>query len=413
MKVVVFLFSVCIIFSTSTAQDDATVTTTSTITTTVNIFDGNSKAEKEHSTTKSSSSDSAAKSQKPFTVAKSGKSKTIKTEVVDVDCIDNNRMDEPHKLFAKNGKGGSGKGGGMSSSTKSGKSSAVFAKAGKSKGNKKSSAAFAKAGKSKGNKSSKKRCETGDDEVGEIGENYNGETDSDALPPPAQPADNTSPCNTNAGVPPEDFNLCISIDSSGSVCNGGRSIQCLQCSPSFWCQDSGFDKATCCNNFSKVKEFTRTVVRTLEDESSADKMYSVVQFGKEVFTEGELSSGEDTIITLNDMSYVGVYTDHSSAIEACQRTFEPVPDRKNFILLVTDGVSTWPQGNAKESAIAAATLAKDSGTIIIPIFISASNDADSLGFMRKLSSDGTVDYVKDFESLSGLQDSLVELVSCS
>ena len=118
----------------------------------VNIFDGDdgfsesnnisfgAKSEKS-SEIKEGTAD--AKSQKPF--AKSGKSKTKKTEAeVDDDCIEHNMMDEPHKLFAKHLKEDGGGKGSSSNASKSTKSSAVFDKA----------------GKSERNKSSKKQCET-------------------------------------------------------------------------------------------------------------------------------------------------------------------------------------------------------------------------------------------------------------
>jgi len=86
---------------------------------------------------------------------------------------------------------------------------------------------------------------------------------------------------------------------------------------------------------------------------------------------------------------------------------------KNFIILITDGVSTEPERDPEDAAEAAATSAKNDGIFIIPVLISPRNDKNALAFMGRLSSDGKVFDVTDFDSLDNLQNGLVDQVSCS
>lgn len=86
---------------------------------------------------------------------------------------------------------------------------------------------------------------------------------------------------------------------------------------------------------------------------------------------------------------------------------------KNYILLITDGVSSQPDVDPEGSAEAAAATAKSRGTSIVPLFISKNNNLSALSFMRRLSSDGKVFDVADFASLNSLQDGLVDQVSCA
>jgi len=81
-------------------------------------------------------------------------------------------------------------------------------------------------------------------------------------------------------------------------------------------------------------------------------------------------------------------------------------------MLITDGVSSEPN-DPEGYAEAAATAAKFDGTFIIPVFISPNNDWSALSFMMRLSSDGKVFDVTDFDSLNSLQDRLVDQVSCA
>ncbi|KAL7540437.1 hypothetical protein ACHAXR_010107 [Thalassiosira sp. AJA248-18] len=298
----------------------------------------------------------------------------------------NNWVDEPHKIFAKSKKG---------SSAKAGKSGGV-------------GPAFDKAGKSKTPKSVLSDPTTESINISTPNTSNAGSTNNNPSPTP-RPT-----CKSNTVQ--DDFNLCIAIDGSGSVCSGDFPMQCLRCFPNVVCQDRGVDQDTCCRNFADVKEFSSLVVNSLADElPTVDKSFSVVQFSKDAAVESELSSATQTLLVLDGIEYFGGYTNHASAIEACKRTFSSTiaDSRQQFILLVTDGVSTWPEGNPEGTAEVAAMLAKEDEIVIIPIFISAKYDEDDLAFMRRLSSNDKVFDVTDFESLNSLQESLVNTVSCS
>ena len=84
-------------------------------------------------------------------------------------------------------------------------------------------------------------------------------------------------------------------------------------------------------------------------------------------------------------------------------------------LQITDGLPSTAYFNPEIVAQAEATAAKQTGTFIIPIFISESSayDISAATFMTSLSSDGQVFDVTGFESLDTLKDALVEQVSCS
>lgn len=232
-----------------------------------------------------------------------------------------------------------------------------------------------------------------------------------------QPTNRPTPqptCSTET-----DFNLCIAVDMSGSVCGNSRDRECSNCRASFLpmlfaseCRDNWVSEDTCCNNFAKVQDFSSLIVNVLGD-FPAKKSFSVVQFATDARLVSGLKSAEQTISKLEQLDYTGGLTNHGAAIRACQRTLPSSSGfRKNFIMLITDGVSSEPN-DPEGYAEAAATAAKFDGTFIIPVFISPNNDWSALSFMMRLSSDGKVFDVTDFDSLNSLQDRLVDQVSCA
>ncbi|KAL3826917.1 hypothetical protein ACHAXA_005997 [Cyclostephanos tholiformis] len=218
-----------------------------------------------------------------------------------------------------------------------------------------------------------------------------------------------------------DFNLCIAVDMSGSVCNDGDGSDCLTCPGASLlstiglaseCRDTSVSEDTCCTNFGKVKEFSSIMVNLLGN-FPADKSFSVVQFATNAQLVRTLSSADDTISTIDRLEYTGGMTNHESAIQTCQQSLPSYDDRKNFIMLITDGLSSVPEFDPEGAAEAAATSAKSDGSFIIPVFISPDNDLSALEFMSRLSSDGIVFDVTDFDTLSSLHDRLIDQVSCS
>lgn len=241
-------------------------------------------------------------------------------------------------------------------------------------------------------------------------------------PTPPQPTRN--PTNRPTPQPTcsteQDFNLCIAVDMSGSVCNyGTNGSDCLNCRAAFLpifftseCRDNFVSEDTCCNNFANVKDFSSSMVNLLDD-FPAEKSFSVVQFANSAQLMSGLKSVEQINPVISELDYTGGVTNHAAAIQMCQQTLSSFGGRKNFIMLVTDGVSTEPEFEPEAAAEEAATSAKSNGTFIIPVFISPTNDWDALAFMSRLSSDGEVFDVTDFDSLNSLQDRLVDQVSCA
>ena len=209
---------------------------------------------------------------------------------------------------------------------------------------------------------------------------------------------------------------------SGSVCNDGKGSECHNCQaehfPLFFsrCRDPFVSQDTCCVNFRNVKEFAGLAVNLLGD-FPASKSFSVVHFATEARTAGGLSSAAKARRTIDKLDYTGGRTNHAAAVRECQRSFSSGGARrgarKNFILLVTDGVSSEPSFDPAGAATAAATTAKADGTFIIPVFISPNNDWSPYRFMRSLSSDNNVFDVTDFAGLNSLLVRLVDQVSCT
>mmetsp|Transcript_11736 Transcript_11736/g.28840 ORF Transcript_11736/g.28840 Transcript_11736/m.28840 type:complete len:208 (-) Transcript_11736:118-741(-) len=206
---------------------------------------------------------------------------------------------------------------------------------------------------------------------------------------------------------------------SGSVCNNGSRSECTACRASFLpfffqseCRDSSVGEDTCCNNFANVKAFSSLMVRLLGD-FPAEKSFSVVQFATNAQMVSRLASADQAVRVIKQLDYTGGMTNHASAIQTCQQTLPSFDNRKNFIMLITDGMSSEPGWDPEGAAEAAAMDAKSDGTFIIPVFISPYNDWSELDFMGRLSSDGKVFDVTGFDSLNSLQDRLVDQVSCS
>lgn len=239
--------------------------------------------------------------------------------------------------------------------------------------------------------------------------------------PTEQPTDKPTPnptCSTEQA-----FNVCLAVDMSGSVCNDGSGSECQSCRsssflPMFFaseCRDNSVDEDTCCGNFAKVKAFSSLMVTSLDD-FPADKSFSIVQFATNAQLVSELSSTEGVLPVIERLDYTGGLTNHAAAIQTCQQTFSDGDNsgRKNFVMLITDGVSTEPGFDPAAAAEAAAMAARSDGTFLIPVFISPNgNDPGAYAFMRRLSSDGKVFDVTDFDSLDSLQDRLVDQVSCA
>ena len=257
-------------------------------------------------------------------------------------------------------------------------------------------------------------------------------------PPPIQSSQPTSSPTTPLLVdpPPEEeesgcltsFNLCFALDMSGSVCNRGQPLNCYNCQQNYQCRDTTpdgnnwmYDESTCCNNFYEIVNFTSIMTTRLDELTTQQSMKtSVVRFANTGVIESSLTSDVNvTLDKLDNMVYTGGYTHHEAAIHLCHATFPPDSigneEIKNFILLVTDGIPTLPSptSNAQNAAINAASVIRDEGTLLLPVFISTSNDDDQLDYMRQLSYDNErVFDINVFDELQGLIETITSQVLC-
>jgi len=210
------------------------------------------------------------------------------------------------------------------------------------------------------------------------------------------------------------FNLCIAIDMSGSVCNGSTSSLCLDCAPTTSCNSGGEKLTICCPNFSNMLEFTKDVITEL-GELPTDQDFSIVHFGSDVTVASSLDSWKQSIKSINKLKYTGGKTNLAGAISSCQLTLDQSPpDRKNLMLIITDGAPSVPAVNAGGAATTAALNAKLQDTFIIPVLIEEPNSlyGQEVSFLtNNISSDGKV-FVSDFDGLNSLQDSLFEQITC-
>ena len=201
---------------------------------------------------------------------------------------------------------------------------------------------------------------------------------------------------------------------SGSVCNGGQGGLCTNCDEDFnSCQDNGQTRSVCCNNFSNMLEFSQSLVQSLGDLPTKQD-FSVVHFGTDVAVADTLENANQARKTIKALKYSGGMTNLAGAIDACQSTLNSSPDdRKNLMLILTDGLPSIPEDDPGNAAIDAATNAMDKGTFIIPILLEASSqNSPEADFLRDaISSDRNL-FLADFDSLIGLKDTVFEQVTC-
>ena len=227
--------------------------------------------------------------------------------------------------------------------------------------------------------------------------------------PTPYPTEASTICTTKA-----DFNLCLALDNSGSVCNFGIG-ECLFCEPSLFCQNlfSFLPKQECCQNYVDMINFSKLMVFAL-GQFEGSSSFSIVQFATSAQLASSLASADETMTVLDNIQFTGGSTDHADAIRQCQNSFSTSdPNRQNFIMLITDGLPSTTYLNPESVAEEEAAFAKRDGTVIIPIFIAENYDAYAESFMTSLSSDGQFFDVTGFQSLDTLKDRLVEQVSCS
>jgi len=165
-----------------------------------------------------------------------------------------------------------------------------------------------------------------------------------------------------------------------------------------------------------VREFTKDLVTTL-GELPTKQDFSVVHFGTEVTVASTLESWRQSIKTLNTLEYTGGMTNLAGAISSCQLTLnQSPPDRKNIMLIITDGAPSVPSSliSAQNAARNEALDAENQDTFIIPVLIEEpdENSQGEVDFLsNSISTDGKV-FVSDFDGLQNIEQSVFDQVTC-
>ena len=150
-------------------------------------------------------------------------------------------------------------------------------------------------------------------------------------------------------------------------------------------------------------------------ELPTDQDFSVVSFGTDVQVASTSESAKQAVKTLNKVRYSGGKTNMVGAINSCQNALLASPEnRKNIIMLITDGAPSVPTKDAPLITELAATDVKNQGTFIVPILIEdpANQFIPEVAFLKnRISSDGKV-FVADFDGLGDIQDAVFDQVTC-
>ena len=178
---------------------------------------------------------------------------------------------------------------------------------------------------------------------------------------------------------------------------------------------SPFTDDICCSLWNETNTFAIDLVEAFAAESSASE-FSAVYFADEAVEITGLTSSSAAKTALSNLVYMGGFTNHAAALNACQETFSGTsdPDTPNTILLVTDGAATRPTDSATGEQVANEVFANITaqGTFIRPVVINADLlNTDQMAYINGLSSDGIVNEVGP-GNFTGIIDDLVDPLLC-
>ncbi len=141
-----------------------------------------------------------------------------------------------------------------------------------------------------------------------------------------------------------------------------------------------------------------------------ESSFSIVMFATDAEILSNLASADEALVSLDELTFTGGRTNHAAAINSCRTSLESSAqnDRKNILLLITDGSPSEPDGLSEFAAEMAAAEAKSGKIFIIPVMIKQLLHA----YLQRISSDGTIFDASDFDVLDSLKDKLVAHVSC-
>ena len=233
--------------------------------------------------------------------------------------------------------------------------------------------------------------------------------------------EHTYPPIAEANCEDKPLDICIAVDMSNSICSPSSGVvSCTDCGE---CQEAGMDSGTCCGNFEKQLNFTKTFIERM-DAFNLEQRFSLVAFSTNAIFATHLVDSDSAIKEVDEIQYVGGWTNTGDAIKFCYDTLKESSNERAMVL-ITDGtptageISTDPTGvdpqNVVHQAYAEgqAQNVKGAGILIIPVAVdSVSNDTAKL---EAIASDPKlVISADDFESLElqSTLDTLVANVKC-
>lgn len=224
-----------------------------------------------------------------------------------------------------------------------------------------------------------------------------------------------------------DFNVCIALDESSSI-------------------ELRSQGGTPGNYDDFIKPFAQELVEELRDVAaitSTTFQSSIVEFNQTAVVSSPLTDDPDlTIANINNLEWDEGNTNHEDAILKCQSTLPtPSSGAKNFIVLLTDGdpnvcasdacartnsTGACPLSNcvpAQNAATNAATIVKNDGTIMLPVFIERppnffytpppQNETQAIiDYMNDLSSEGFDVPVSNFTGLGEIVLDIKQEILC-
>ena len=143
---------------------------------------------------------------------------------------------------------------------------------------------------------------------------------------------------------------------------------------------------------------------------SIESSFSIMPFATNAELVSDLALADEALDSLDALTFTGGRMNHAAAIDSCRTSLQSSPegDRKNFLLLITDGSASEPEGVPGLVAEAAVTEARSKGIFIIPVMIKQWLYV----YLERISSDGTVFDASDFDVLDSLHEKLLAGVSC-
>ena len=234
---------------------------------------------------------------------------------------------------------------------------------------------------------------------------------------PTMPLPTGSPLPDLSDCGEKDFDICIAIDMSGSICSPENHAQTCRY-PSYSCvaacQQSGFSRELCCYNHEMEREFATKFISTM-DSYGGTQRFSLVTFADDGHQVMSLQTADLANYDIDRLVYTGGKTNTGEAIKNCHDFLSNGHAPNKAMIILTDGKPTASyEGNEDHMGYARqeATSAKLAGITVMAVTVDTPHtDMDKI---RQLaSSDNFIVEVVDFTNLNVEKvNELVQMVKC-